>query len=390
MKGRLIEKGVLMEMVEARQPKLPSHLARQLSKGRTSLGNHPCFPPEDEHRFDYRLCLRRYKGVLESVGRLGDCDIENTAKLSSLLSSIVSECQKLEKPVRADLEKLAVEVTTRLFQIPDEFIDFKCEIVDSVDNSAKPLTPESSEDREFESIERLEELSDEVYKRRFVNAMIQGASSKLSSRISEYVREIYDINPRLPELYDRIITLNSYLLFKKADADSSPNDAGGVDVHLKGDDEMVSIESKGIIFPVLLNETIKGVLELFASHGLPEDMNEAQYVVGKSDFQLAELWDERLGYPIWESFEDSFSIAIDSFGYATVVSEVFALPTHEFTSLMREVLGKTRKGKQMVSEFTQDLEYRLGKEEFESHMSMMGDEYGDDDDGFFTADELIC
>lgn len=77
-------------------------------------------------------------------------------------------------------------------------------------------------------------------------------------------------------------------------------DGGKVDVNLSSSDNIVSIKSQGILMPILLEETIKGILELAISHGLPKNSAKAQYIISKSDFKLAEMWDMRIGLPLWE------------------------------------------------------------------------------------------
>jgi hypothetical protein len=49
------------------------------------------------------------------------------------------------------------------------------------------------------------------------------------------------------------------------------------------------IVARGITFPVLVHEIIKGVMELLSAHGLPKDKKLAEYVINKADFLSEEL-----------------------------------------------------------------------------------------------------
>ena len=62
-----------------------------------------------------------------------------------------------------------------------------------------------------------------------------------------------------------------------------------VEVSLGNDETKSKIESQGVILPILLMETIKGFMELFISHGLPKNVNDAITVIGRSDFIKAEV-----------------------------------------------------------------------------------------------------
>ena len=57
-----------------------------------------------------------------------------------------------------------------------------------------------------------------------------------------------------------------------------------------------------MIFPMLLHELGKGVLELMSLWGLPKDSEERKYVLDKTDNLESETNDIRLGSKIWEKF----------------------------------------------------------------------------------------
>lgn len=55
----------------------------------------------------------------------------------------------------------------------------------------------------MDGVEDLDRLSKEVYKRRLVNSLIQGAALKYSSDIQAFVKDIYALNYKLPTLYEK-------------------------------------------------------------------------------------------------------------------------------------------------------------------------------------------
>jgi hypothetical protein len=165
----------------------------------------------------------------------------------------------------------------------------------------------------------------------------------------------------------------------------SGDDSGG----MKGGREYVDfsgdkpkIVAEAWIFPVLLNELIKGSMELLAAHGLPEDEREAQYVIDKADFLESEVWDMRLGPGIWEKFID----AIDGSAYEIkhyLYYEIAQMPAGEFHDFMKELLSGSKKGKQMLVDLANDVQADIKKREAEQSLGSYGDDddygYGDDD-----------
>ena len=109
-----------------------------------------------------------------------------------------------------------------------------------------------------------------------------GAGMKISSNIKDYMKEIYEINPALINLYRKILALNDYLLFTKEDIGMTEEDKhqfGTVEVVLGQVEESPKILAQGVIFPILLSEAVRGLMELFASHGLPQEFEKAQSVL---------------------------------------------------------------------------------------------------------------
>ena len=84
-------------------------------------------------------------------------------------------------------------------------------------------------------------------------------------------------------------------------------DAGscGVDYNETEDGVKAVIKARGMVFPVLLHELCKGVMEVLSLNGLPKQDNIAQYVVDKADFIQAEPWDMRFGPGLWRCFCDA-------------------------------------------------------------------------------------
>ena len=276
---------------------LPRYILNSLENNKTSLGEHPSFPPEEEEKFIINTVANKFSSIVK------DIEIPDIERLKTELGSLLTKCRKLESKNISALEQLCVDIVTELFSIPEDTIQINVKIVDSVNDDNQRLLPEKTTDFSFDSIDDMNYLSGEIYKRRMLNALVTGAAMYYANNISSYIRELFEIDSELPSLYKKIIRYNEILMFFEKDKLKEDNDtleAGKVDVTMNMPQNMVKIESEGIIFPILLEETIKGILELAIAHGLPENREKAEYVMKKSDFKLAELWDMRLGSALWD------------------------------------------------------------------------------------------
>ena len=131
-----------------------------------------------------------------------------------------------------------------------------------------------------------------------------------------------------------------------------------------------TIRAKGLMFPILVHELYKGVMEYVSAHGLPSDPDMAQDVIGSEDTLPAEIWDLRLGPVIWEKFlevypDDFFDIdeqkRIKNYFYFKFVS----LEAQEFLSLAKEILSGSQTGKDQVKKMIDDIVTQLKGEDYE-------------------------
>ena len=152
-----------------------------------------------------------------------------------------------------------------------------------------------------------------------------------------YLDEIYKIESKLPDLYNKIRILSDYILFNREEKIDEKNysPSAYVAVTLGNEGKKTIIDSQGIIFPYLLQETIRGFFELFASHGLPENNKKAMYIIRHSDFILAEEWDMRFGVSLYNNI---FNDINDKLLIPYVFSNFSQLDTIEFNTTIKNIL----------------------------------------------------
>ena len=367
---------------------LPQFLFKMVKTHTTSLGDNSMFPNDDEYPFDYMLLKTRYNEVCDAMEELNLANL-NEDELVSELSALVKQCKELEKPVRDSLERICENSINRLFAIPSETINFKCKLVDSIKfKNAIRLRPESDEDIKytFADVHDIEFSKKAIEKRRFINSLIQGASYLYANVMGLYIEDIDKINRELIPLYRKITIINDYLLFTKEEemTDDKPMQGSYVETHLGNEDERTTITAQGIIFPLLLQETIKGMFELFSAHGLPKDINKAKYIIKKSDFVLAEPWDLRLGVGLWKKI---FGRIQDTNMIPYMFTNLIKQPTEEFADSIREILSSTAKGEEIINSLMASAEYDNGYQQFTNRINARNVDRSLIKDSYFTGAE---
>lgn len=365
---KLLKESVLMDT-------LPDDIMDAVMRKKTSLGNNPALPDIFDEGFLERIVRKSFESAKEELVKIGSIDDVEEKDAVGVLNHLIKICQDREREVRPQLEKICYNYVIKLFNVPEDDVELLFSLTDAVDmgrNSINldPIDGDGDDGFEFADIVDAESIKGEIYKRRLLDVLVMGASMRLSSNIKSYAADIYEIDPKLPDLYRKIIALNTYLLFTREDLNLTEDDMkqlGTVEVTIGNDQKKNRIESQGVIFPILLSESIRGFMELFASHGLPDDMNRAKNVLGKADFLKMEPWDMRLGPMLWDMFSDNFGDC-NSTTIPYIMYIVSKLGVKRFNKLFKEVFAKTRRGKSIMKAITEKAKENQNKEENDTGM----------------------
>ena len=365
-------------MIERMHPKL----VEDLESNKHSLGDHPAFPQGDEVNFATKVMSDRFKEVVERCRRAFDVDQIDSTRIMMEMMPLVKETMAVESNHKAKLEKLAIEMIKEEFDIDDE-IDFDVKL--TMDISRDGVNNKSDSDKvitEFEDHAELEMANDSVYKRRLLNAMTQGAAKKTEHMYHMVERELEGMNSRLPNLYNKTMSAADYCFYLIPNIDKGV-DGRSCEVDFENMNEEDGntkpvIKARAMIFPVLLHEMVKGVMEVLSAHGLPTQKNIAEYVLNKADFVEAEPWDMRLGPALWSKLCEAIP-ANDFDKKHYIYADLAALPSKEFNATMKEIFAGTRRGKAIISEMLTDIKRELKEDSFNEQM---GDDY-------FSIEELL-
>ena len=364
---------------DANEEPMHPHLARQLSNKQHSLGDHPAFPADDDQSFEEKIMADRFRDVKNNYKQKFDVDrIDNRGVMMEAMG-LVQETMQSESAHKEELEALAVKMIREEYDMSEDAVEIIAELDPNWDSYSVRSSQhfENLEDIEFDSHEEIEEANKGVYKRRFLNAMTQGAAKKSSHMFHLVDDELTDLDPRLSNRYSKVMANADYMYYIVPNMDEGGAEGGVVQVTLPThENPIATIHARAVIFPILIHELVKGVMEILSAHGLPEEEKMAQYVINKADLFGAEPWDMRLGPALWEKFTG----AIDGDDFHLkhhVYAEIAALPADEFNSTMKEILAGTAQGRRHVSEIMGDFKQRMTDEDYNDAMNTHG---GEDDD----------
>ena len=137
------------------------------------------------------------------------------------------------------------------------------------------------------------------------------------------------------------------------------------------------IHAQAYVFPVLIHELVKGVMELLASHGLSRNPKIREYSIKKADYLQAEAWDMRIGPALWERFCDA--MPDENFNLKHhVFAEISALPVSEFNHTMREIMAGTKEGKSVIERILSEVRTDIDNDDYVAEMNNNRDTSYDD------------
>jgi hypothetical protein len=252
---------------------------------------------------------------------------------------------------------------------------------------------------EMPSEEEVEELMGDIEnfnleraKRRFINSLIQGAAFKGGHMYNLVKNEINDINPQLMNLYAVTQSLMEHAYWIFPNMEGMAGGGGGQMGQSEVDEETdpPTVSAKAVTFPLLVHELVKGVYEIFGSHGLPDDPRQQEMILNAEDTLPAEIWDSRLGPIFWEKFMASYPIELFDEDKKHIQHYLFmrfsALSAEEFMKVSKMILKGDPLGQQFIQGMVNEIVKDLKDKDYKNAMGYDEDEDDDDLSGVDFSD----
>lgn len=345
---------------------------------------------------------KQYQGDDETITS------QSASKVSMGGMRVLQTIMQMEAPHKTELTDLAVNLVKQQFSIPEGAIQFDAKIIngpEDVDDEEEfnhdeegeenPEEPDIDMGDDFEPDE--DELTKlEKSKRRLVNATLQGAS-----RVGQYMFHLVEDKltqilgrDDAPILYGKMMSMNDlqYWLFPDEMIKQASKQKGGKagDEKVDRNTEPPTIYARGINFPVLVHELIKGLMEFFALQ--PQgDVDQNYYDrVRSEDTITKEDWDLRLGVAIWSRLRSLIPAELHTDEKVElqnyILNHIFNLPAKQYLILMREVMGKTDKGRRAIEKIAKNMQ-DLYDDIHDAKYKDDTDFENYDEDGFYTGDD---
>ena len=339
-----------------------------------------------ESNFQELLASERYRDVIQKVQEYTGRPIslqgqQGMMPLAGVAMQSLQNIVRTEAAHREELEQLAIDVVKQEMKIPDDAFQYDVKIVgigemdmEGMNRDQEQQEPENDEagvENEVEIAQNLEHLDLEKAKRRLINSIIQGSAMKgyyMYHNVAERLAEITGSETLIRD-YGIMMSINDTMYWQMPDeqmnmAMDSSSMAGQEEVDRNT--EPPTIKARGINFPVLVHEIVKGVMEMFAVQGQPEDGWEE--ISQSEDTLEKEIWDIRLGPSIWHRIRSQFpeEILMDENQKELqnyLLLAIFKLEARDFLVFVKETLTGTDRGQQMMEHLMEGVRAAFNQED---------------------------
>lgn len=428
----MISKKNLLHLIERNLKEMPvdygdnpermnPDLERKLADKQHTYADNPGIPQEKPEglpsNFEELIASKRFIDVVNTIKRYtgfeGNVTDQNSFNgLMGMMRQSMMDVLQFESQNKEALEELAVELIKKEMAIPEGSLQFDAKLVQigGISSEGFQQQEENPTEEEIEQqfgvsdeeaaegvedvIDAFEKFNDEVAKRRLLNAMIQGSAKKGHYMFELVYDRLEQMNTGIVRKYGILMSINDALYWLFPDevlmnAGQGGGFAGKEEVDTETDPP--TVKARGVFFPVLVHELIKGTMEVLATRGLPDDPRSAEMVMGKADTLPAEIWDVRFGPVIWQKFIESYPDRLFDEDKKHIqnylVSRFSALTTDEFFKLTKMILKGDERGKQIIERMVQDIEQTLRNEDWEE--DQYNREFGDDNDEGDGLDDFL-
>lgn len=343
---------------------------------------------EDETNYIEVLASERYQQIADELVRASGQPLQpgGFPRVYMGMMGILQQVMRVESQHIQELEEMALEVVTSL---PDmELIkqaidrgqlnlDMKIEVPNVGEEQMQETELSPEEELDLVVYENLQDgdLSADVVKRRFANAMIHGnAMNKF--RAWQMVRDrLEEIDPRLPQWYGIIIScaeMGHWAMDVEAVVDQGGYQVSGVEGMDAGEEEYdegdgITIKARGMIFPILIHEIVKGITEFMSYSGLPSDDAAAKHVINQADGFSKEGDDIIHGAGLWRKFQQMFEGEDQKF-VLQAWNALISQPNEVIRSVMSGDARGRAKLKEIINQVRSDhASYESDYDDYENH-----------------------
>lgn len=291
---------------------------------------------------------------------------KNPMQIMGNLMQLAQQVMQLEQGNQDLLEQLAYDVIYEAYpylKSNEDVIEIDAKIVPQpqVKEALQPNSPQEEDIDELsveEEQEMMDDIAEDLKKRRLINAVTQGAST--FSKSAHYIQQEYiDIiggqgtSDKYRDLMQAALDLIDFSVgaagMRMGGADLESSATGAESVFYDFEKEKWIIKARAIVFPVLILEIVKGMYEIIGLFGF-SDLERGEKVVKFTDKITNEPEDIAYGQLIAKNLQDlinKLEVNVTPEERDDFLQDIYKLENKEFIQLMTNIINNNVTSQQM-------------------------------------------
>lgn len=360
-------------------PSMDPGKRRKIERGEHPYASNPAFPSGRDERGNSYAELAASEEYARIVGKIASSAglsrqqlrqmLQSPHALTSAMMSALQRAMQFESGHEEELEQAAIELVLDLpeFALAKEaYMEGDLRIVANLrkqpistdDMQAEPeVGDEEIERAEMEVAQVADEMTAERNKRRAINLMIQGAAINKNHAFHLIADKLNAISPQMLSTYGLLMAAGEYMYWAIPEEMHSMmgGGAGGGaagKAHFDIEDGVPVVRAEAVVFPVLVQELVKGLME-FLSYDEDEPDDVRRRVMGGVDTLGNEGWDIMMGPAAWRKVLNA--IGTENQRYMPFVyTALRKLSPGQFSSTLNSILKGSREGMNFVRSAIED------------------------------------
>ena len=292
---------------------------------------------------------------------------KNPMQIMGNLMQLAQQVMQLEQGSQDLLEQLAYDIIYEAYpylKSNEDVIEIDAKIVPQaqVKEALQPNSPQEEDIDELsveEEKEMMDDIAEDLKKRRLINAVTQGAST--FSKSAHYIQQEYiDIiggegtSDKYRDLMQAALDMIDFMVVRMGGNDDGGDDlsnsaTGAESVFYDFEKEKWIIKARAIVFPVLILEIVKGMYEIIGLFGF-SDLERGEKVVKFTDKITNEPEDIAYGQLIAKNLQDlinKLEANVTPEERDDFLQDIYKLENKEFIQLMTNVINSNVTSQQM-------------------------------------------
>ena len=292
---------------------------------------------------------------------------KNQYQIAMQLQQLAMQVMQLERGNTDLLEQLAYDIVYEAYpylKSNEDVIEIDAKIVPQaqVKEALQPNSPQEEDIDELsveEEKEMMDDIAEDLKKRRLINAVTQGAST--FSKSAHYIQQEYiDIiggegtSDKYRDLMQAALDMIDFMVASgmsgQMGSDDLSNSATGAEsVFYDFEKEKWIIKARAIVFPVLILEIVKGMYEIIGLFGF-SDLERGEKVVKFTDKLTNEPEGHAYGQLIAKNLQDlinKLEVNVTPEERDDFLQDIYKLENKEFIQLMTNVINSNVTSQQM-------------------------------------------